>query len=87
MAYKESPYLEECMKSVVAQSSRSDIILSTSTPNGRIKLLSKKYNLPLFVNNGEGDIIGNWKFAFSLAKTSFVALCHQYDIYGKRTFA
>lgn len=83
MAYKESPYLEECIKSVVAQSLRSDIILSTSTPNEHIKLLSKKYNLPLFVNNGEGDIIGNWNFAFSLPETSFVTLCHQDDIYGQ----
>ena len=36
-AYKESPYLEECIESLMAQEMKSEIIICTSTPNDYIK--------------------------------------------------
>ena len=33
LAYKESKYLENCIKSVLNQKYKSNVIISTSTPN------------------------------------------------------
>ena len=44
-AYKESQYLEECIKSVLNQNVKSNVIISTSTPNEYINNLAKKYDI------------------------------------------
>jgi len=36
-AYKESPYLKACVKSLLAQSVKTNIIICTSTPNSYIE--------------------------------------------------
>ena len=41
-AYKESPYLEECIESLKGQSVRSNILIATSTPNEYIKNIAEK---------------------------------------------
>ena len=48
-AYKESAYLEKCIKSLKNQTIKSNIILVTSTPNDFLEEISKKYNLPYFI--------------------------------------
>ena len=35
-AYGESPYLEECVRSLLDQNVKSRILIATSTPNARI---------------------------------------------------
>ena len=45
-AYKESPYLEECIESLKGQSVRSNILIATSTPNEYIKNIAEKNNIP-----------------------------------------
>ena len=80
-AYKESPYLEECICSLLSQSVKTNIIIATSTPNEYIKALADKYNLPVFVNIGESGISGDWNFALSAAKTELITIAHQDDIY------
>ena len=40
-AYKESPYLEECIKSVLNQKIKSKCVVCTSTPNHYIEKISK----------------------------------------------
>ena len=81
-AYKESQYLEECIKSVVNQNVKSNIIVSTSTPNEHIYNLSKKYNLPVYINEGEAGIGQDWNFGISKTKTDYVTVAHQDDIYN-----
>lgn len=81
-AYKESPYLEECIKSVVNQNVKSNVIVSTSTPNEYIENLAKKYNLPIFINNGESGIGQDWNFGISNTTTDYVTVAHQDDIYN-----
>ena len=49
-AYKESPYLEECIRSLENQTVPSHIILVTSTPNSYIEGTAKKHGVELFVN-------------------------------------
>lgn len=80
-AYKESQYLEECIKSVKNQKIKSNILIATSTPNEFIEKLSKKYDIPMYVNNGEKGIGQDWNFAVSCAKTDYVTVAHQDDVY------
>ena len=47
LAYKESPFLEDCIKSVMNQQYNSDVVIATSTPNDFIDAIAKKYNLEL----------------------------------------
>lgn len=82
-AYKESAFLEDAIKSVKHQSVKSNIIMVTSTPNALIEELSKKYDIPLFINDGEAGIAGDWNFGYQKASTELVTICHQDDIYEK----
>ena len=51
-AYKESPYLRECVESLLKQTVKTNIIMTTSTDNTYIRGISEEYGLPLFVNSG-----------------------------------
>lgn len=80
-AYKENPYLEDCIQSLKKQTVSSPIYISTSTPNEHINNLAKKYNIKLYVNKDSKGHIEDFNFAFSKSKTKYVTLCHQDDIY------
>lgn len=80
-AYKESKYLEECIQSLLNQNVKSNILISTSTPNQFIESLAQKYELPLYINKGESGIGQDWNYAVSCAKTDYVTVAHQDDIY------
>lgn len=84
-AYKESPYLKECIHSLWNQTVPSKIIIATSTPNTEIKKLAERYRIPVFVNTGKHGITQDWNFAISCAKTRYVTIAHQDDIY-ERTY-
>lgn len=81
-AYKESKYLEDCIKSVLAQNVKSNVIISTSTPNVHIKTLAEKYDLPIFINEGKAGIGQDWNFGINNIKTDYVTIAHQDDIYN-----
>lgn len=80
-AYKTSEYLEECVKSLLAQTLKSNILIATSTPNTHIDAIAQKYNVPVYINEGEKGIGGDWNFAYSKAETPLVTIAHQDDIY------
>lgn len=80
-AYGESPYLDECVASLMAQTVKSQILIATSTPNKLIDSVAQKYGLSVFVNEGEKGITGDWNFAMSLTSTRFVTIAHQDDVY------
>ena len=48
-AYQESPYLEECIKSLKKQTIKSNILIATSTPNDYIKGIADKYTIPYYI--------------------------------------
>lgn len=84
LAYKESAYLEECIKSVLNQDFKSQVLVATSTPNDYINNMAKKYNLDVVVNPNPGKGIGyDFDFAVNAAKTKLVTVAHQDDIYDK----
>lgn len=80
-AYKESKYLEECIKSVLSQTVKSNVIITTSTPNEYINKMAQKYNLEVFINEGEKGIGQDWNFGISKTSTDYVTIAHQDDIY------
>ncbi|MCM1038231.1 MAG: glycosyltransferase family 2 protein [Ruminococcus sp.] len=80
-AYGESPYLEECILSLLKQSVPAKIIVVTSTPNGHIEALTEKYRLEYYVNNGPKGIAEDWNFGYRKADAKIVTLAHQDDIY------
>lgn len=81
LAYKQSEFLEECLVSLINQSEKSIIIISTSTPNDFIKSIAKKYNILLCIREGTPTIADDWTFAYSQATTPYLTLAHQDDTY------
>jgi glycosyltransferase involved in cell wall biosynthesis len=82
-AYKESPYLEECICSLLGQTIRSNIIIVTSTPNDYIKDLAAKYQIPCYINGGEGGITQDWNFGYAQCHSRYITIAHQDDVYEK----
>lgn len=80
-AYKESPYLEECIVSLIEQTKKSEIVVATSTPSAYIEELCRKYRLTCYVRKGNPGIGADWNFALSVAKTKYVTIAHQDDKY------
>ena len=80
-AYKESEFLEECVKSLINQTVKSNILIATSTPNEHIKSVAEKYNIDLFINPEARGIGPDWNYAVSQAKTDYVTVAHQDDVY------
>lgn len=81
LAYKESPYLDECVQSLIEQTVKSTILIATSTPCTLIERIAAKYSLALSINQGEKGIAADWNFGLAEAKTPFVTLAHQDDLY------
>lgn len=80
-AYKESPFLEDCIKSIKAQTVASKVLIATSTPNTYIEDLAAKYSIPLYINTGDKGITQDWNFAYSKADTDLITIAHQDDVY------
>lgn len=80
-AYKESPFLEECIVSLKKQNIQSHIILVTSTPNSLIQSLTDEYEIPFYINTKEKGITQDWNFGMECARTSLVTIAHQDDTY------
>ncbi len=80
-AYRESPYLEECICSLKKQSVLVKIIVVTSTPNKYIENLAKKYQLDYHINANKGGIAQDWNFGLSKVETRVATIAHQDDVY------
>lgn len=83
-AYKETPYLLDCICSLLKQSVKTNIIICTSTPNAFIKDLAEAYNIPLFVNSGASGLASDWNYAASCVQSKIYTLCHQDDYYFEK---
>lgn len=82
-AYKESEYLEECIKSIKNQSIKSKVIITTSTDNLFIRELAEKYAIKLYITDHKSDIASDWNYAYSKVNTPYVTIAHQDDIYDR----
>lgn len=81
-AYKESPFLEICIKSLLHQSDPSPIIVCTSTPCDYIRKICDRNGVPLHIRNGKSTIKDDWNFAYNEADADYVTLAHQDDVYS-----
>ena len=81
-AYKECPYLEESIKSLVSQTVRPNVLISTSTPNDYIQNLADKYGIEVRVNH-DGGQIKDYNFAMRQCITPLGMLSHQDDLLDK----
>ena len=84
LAYKESPYLERAIRSVLDQEYPSRVIIGTSTDNEYIRDLAAKYQLEVVVNpvKNSGNI-GDFDFAWSHGDNELVTIAHQDDEYER----
>lgn len=84
LAYKESPYLENAIRSVLDQEYPSRVIIGTSTDNEYIRDLAAKYSLDVVVNPiKNGGNIGDFDFAWSHGDNELVTIAHQDDEYDR----
>ena len=82
-AYGDSPWLEDCIRSLKRQSGQSHVILCTSTPSPYISGLAEKYEIPLYIREGESGIADDWNFAWEMADGELVTIAHQDDVYHR----
>lgn len=82
-AYKENPYLEDTIKTLLNQTLKSKIILSTSTPNDYIKGICSRYDIPIVVNENPHLAGDDWNYGYNQAETKLVTIVHQDDLYSK----
>ena len=80
LAYKESNYLEDCIKSVLNQSYKTNVVMATTTDNKFIRDLANKYNIEVIVGK-HTNIGGDFDFAKNCVDTKLVTIAHQDDIY------
>lgn len=78
-AYKECEYLEESVRSVLGQSVKTKVVISTSTPNAFISNLADKYNLEIWVNS-DGGHAKDYNFAIQKTNTDICIMAHQDDL-------
>lgn len=80
-AYKESPYLRDCIQSLLSQKAPCSIYISTSTPNRFIENVAAEYDLPLITQDHAPGIADDWNSAYAVAGTEYTVLAHQDDVY------
>ncbi|MDD6196692.1 MAG: glycosyltransferase family A protein [[Clostridium] aminophilum] len=84
-AYGDSPYLEQCVRSLTRQTVRSEIIICTATPSDYICRIAEKYGICLYARDGEPGIREDWQYAWEKSGGLLVTIAHQDDIY-RRTY-
>lgn len=81
--YREAPNLAALVESLRAQTGyRSEILLASSTPSAELEMFAKHHALPLHINPQRIDIAADWNFALGAARTAFVTLAHQDDLFA-----
>ena len=83
LAYHESDDLEECIKSVINQSVKSNIIIATSTPNDYIIDLASQYSLGIMVNKEKSNKGKDYNFAINSYDSKLITIAHQDDLYDR----
>ena len=78
-AYKECEYLEESIQSVVNQTVKTNVVISTSTPNEFIQTLADKYGLSMWINK-DGGHAKDYNFAINMTPTDICIMAHQDDL-------
>lgn len=78
-AFEKCKYLEKSILSVLDQSVKTKVVISTSTPNEFIFDLANKYNLDVWVNR-DGGHAKDYNFAIQETNTPICIMAHQDDL-------
>ena len=81
LAYKDSPFLADCLRSLQAQTVRSRILITTSTPSDYIADVARRGGVEVKANSEDQGIASDWNFALRTAGARYVTLAHQDDVY------
>lgn len=80
-AYKENPFLESTVKTLLDQTVGGRILISTSTPNDHIDAVGAAYGIPVVVNPRPRLAGDDWNYGYDAADTALVTVAHQDDYY------
>jgi glycosyltransferase involved in cell wall biosynthesis len=81
--YGSAPNLAALIDSLRSQDgARSEILLASSTSSAELEEFAKRCALPLHINPYRQDITADWNFALGAARTEFVTLAHQDDLFA-----
>ena len=83
LAYQESDDLEDCIKSILKQSVKSNVLIATSTPNDFIIEMASKYSLGVTINEQESNKGSDYNFALDRVDSELVTIAHQDDLYDR----
>ena len=81
-AYRESPYLAQCVASLLAQTSGSELLITTSTPNEHIDSIARSHGVPVMIGRHRPGIAADWNFALTASPARLVTVAHQDDVYA-----
>lgn len=84
LAYKDSPFLGDCLRSLRAQTAAPNILIATSTPSPYIEAQAREHGVEVLVNPRREGIAGDWNFALEATRSRWVTLAHQDDVYYPR---
>ena len=79
-AYGKSRFLEACILSLLEQTEKKNIVISTSTPNDHIEGIAEKYQIEIRTHEISGIGI-DWNAGYACADSKYVTLVHQDDVY------
>lgn len=80
-AYGCSVHLEACLQSLRAQTLKSELILSTSTPDDEQEALAAKYGARYYTHSPNQGIAHDWNTGLRQVTTEWATLAHQDDVY------
>jgi glycosyltransferase involved in cell wall biosynthesis len=82
LAYGASPYLDDCLASLAAQTVDVPRIVSTSTPHDGLEDLCRRHGASLRAHGAPQGIGHDWNAGYEAATTDWVTLAHQDDVYS-----
>jgi len=81
-AYGDSPYLEQCVQSLVEQKSLSPITIVTSTPSNYIQGIAERHGVRYMPHHNDPGIGSDWNKALEICAAAWITIAHQDDIYN-----
>lgn len=80
-AYGQSDHLRDCLRSLTEQTCPSRIVVSSSTPNAGLDSICREFAIEPFLHSPARSIAHDWNTALAQARTRYVTLAHQDDLY------
>lgn len=80
-AYGNSPYLSDCLESLVRQSTPSSILISSSTPHDGLFELANRFGAECHIHGPNKGMAHDWNEGLAQIKTDWVTVAHQDDVY------